>query len=323
VAIESQSVDWGMRPKSANQSVERMAAGGRRLRIRAPWAAAIAHFSRWAMNTIIQTAALRCCIAALALVSSGPVRASRIGPETVRECPYCSTHLSQPTFLSFNLYPEQEWTDGFAIGVPDRTQLLKCPGCGNLLWIDEAKELGRQAISGENRPWPKSTLPDRPSADEILAYVAKEDLSREKEIHARVRAWWSANERVRNRPEAEQRFTAAEVTNLERLASVLDETNTDQCLMKAEIWRELGRFDDCALLLKCPFDKPKKPLADLIRTLAEEKCATVQEVPRQRPPNHSVETNRRPAAPLESGSQLGSPISARTACPAPLAYVSR
>jgi hypothetical protein len=32
--------------KSANQSVERMAAGGRRSRVRAPWAAAIAHFGR-------------------------------------------------------------------------------------------------------------------------------------------------------------------------------------------------------------------------------------------------------------------------------------
>ena len=28
-------------------------------------------------------------------------------------------------------------------------------------------------------------------------------------------------------------------------------------------------------------------------------------------PNHSVEANRRPAAPLEAGSQFGSPFSAR------------
>jgi hypothetical protein len=33
--------------KSANQSVERMAAGGWCLRVCAPWAAAIAHFFRY------------------------------------------------------------------------------------------------------------------------------------------------------------------------------------------------------------------------------------------------------------------------------------
>jgi hypothetical protein len=34
-----------------NQSVERMAAGGRRLRVRSFWAAAIAHFIRWPSQT--------------------------------------------------------------------------------------------------------------------------------------------------------------------------------------------------------------------------------------------------------------------------------
>lgn len=37
---------------TANKSVERMAAGERRLEYRARWAAAIAHFFRWAAGPV-------------------------------------------------------------------------------------------------------------------------------------------------------------------------------------------------------------------------------------------------------------------------------
>lgn len=40
-------------------------------------------------------------------------------------------------------------------------------------------------------------------------------------------------------------------------------------------------------------------------------------------PNHSVEANRRPAAPLEAGSRFGSLFSARPAFPAAVAHLGR
>jgi len=40
-------------------------------------------------------------------------------------------------------------------------------------------------------------------------------------------------------------------------------------------------------------------------------------------PNHSVEANRRPAAPPEAGSQFGSSFSARPSFPAALAHLLR
>ena len=40
-------------------------------------------------------------------------------------------------------------------------------------------------------------------------------------------------------------------------------------------------------------------------------------------PNHSVEANRRPAAPLEAGRQFGSPFSARPGVPAAVAHLGR
>ena len=40
-------------------------------------------------------------------------------------------------------------------------------------------------------------------------------------------------------------------------------------------------------------------------------------------PNHSVEANRRPAAPLHAGGQFGSPFSARPDLPAAVAHLRR
>ena len=44
---------------------------------------------------------------------------------------------------------------------------------------------------------------------------------------------------------------------------------------------------------------------------------------RKKEPNHSVEANRRPAAPLDASSQFGSPISARASFPAAVAHLWR
>ena len=40
-------------------------------------------------------------------------------------------------------------------------------------------------------------------------------------------------------------------------------------------------------------------------------------------PNHAVEANRRPAPPLEAGSQFGSPFSAQPDFPAAVAHLCR
>jgi len=44
---------------------------------------------------------------------------------------------------------------------------------------------------------------------------------------------------------------------------------------------------------------------------------------RREVPNHSVEANRRPAAPLEAGSQFASPFCARPDVPAAVAHLRR
>ena len=62
---------------------------------------------------------------------------------------------------------------------------------------------------------------------------------------------------------------------MERFAGVLDEDDGNDQLTKAEIMRELGRFDEAAGLLAEPFDEELVRAAALIGKLVQEKRAQV------------------------------------------------
>jgi hypothetical protein len=58
---------------------------------------------------------------------------------------------------------------------------------------------------------------------------------------------------------------------MEAFALLLDEHDETDRLMKAEIYRELGRFADAEGLLKRPFSEGIMPAVDLIRELVRQR----------------------------------------------------
>lgn len=70
------------------------------------------------------------------------------GPDIIRECPKCKMHVVQETTMSGNTMHAKFWTDGKMVApmLPDRPNLVKCPKCGTLFWLDDAKELGDMAL---------------------------------------------------------------------------------------------------------------------------------------------------------------------------------
>ena len=63
---------------------------------------------------------------------------------------------------------------------------------------------------------------------------------------------------------------------LKFLSEMLDETEPNQRILKAEIARELGDFDKCLGLLSHPFDEEYAHAVGLIKKLAEEKVQIVR-----------------------------------------------
>jgi hypothetical protein len=66
-----------------------------------------------------------------------------------------------------------------------------------------------------------------------------------------------------------------QVKNLEALDALLDEADPDQRIVKAEIARELGNFDECMLLLSYQFEGYERAVG-FIKELAEEKVRAVK-----------------------------------------------
>ena len=191
----------------------------------------------------------------------------------VRECPQCRSHVVQVDTLSGNTFGAKFYSDGKreAKMLPDHPWLAKCPVCGILFWVDEAVEVdsGFDAAKGKIKV-------QAPSEKELLDHLAVPDLPKDKEIYLRMHAWWKANDVWRWLQNPKPLFSKEQVKNLKTLSVLLDESEPDQRILKAEIARELGEFEQCLRLLSYQFEEGYERAVALIRKLAEEKVRSVK-----------------------------------------------
>ena len=159
--------------------------------------------------------------------------------------------------------------------------LVKCAECKKLVWFEDAKELGRITFFGDpdsEKRWEKARNPLDAVESDYLAAADASGLARKREIHARQRAWWLANDpaRATNGPPTE--WTQARRKNLARLAALLDERKDHELHQKAEIARELGQFEECLKLLEKPVGKECADTAKQLIVLAHDKKSRVEEI---------------------------------------------
>ena len=64
--------------------------------------------------------------------------------------------------------------------------------------------------------------------------------------------------------------------NLKALSALLDESKSDQRIIKAEIARELGEFEKCLKLLSYQVEEGFEHAANFTRKLAEDKVRAVK-----------------------------------------------
>ena len=167
---------------------------------------------------------------------------------TVR-CPNCSrwfnfTRLSM--YSGFAAASTTNYTDFFNEAAPSNSALLGCPHCSTAYW---SKDLPISSTYGLGEFRGKS-----PSASPIygtkLVELLKQNFwkTQEEELFLRVMAWWWLNMPYRKAAEGEA--TAADIDgrlheNLTELLPLVEADTTSRAIMRAEILREIGRFQEC------------------------------------------------------------------------------
>ncbi len=217
------------------------------------------------------------------------------GAVQIRKCKKCGGLIEEETFISWNNLGGVLWTDGYFDGDmwADPPQLVKCPHCREILWIDDQELLGRKRKRGMGRGSWRDFLGSEPFArlqtSDYFQVIDQGGLDGKRLRYVRIRAWQWGNHARRACTRAGSPFSREagwtpppmserERKNLEALLHLLDEGDEDDRLMKAEACRELGRFDTALRLLEKPFEDELLRAVDCIRELIRKKDDLVREV---------------------------------------------
>jgi hypothetical protein len=175
------------------------------------------------------------------------------------------------------------WTDGKCESrmLPDEPWLRKSLSEGVLFWSDECEKIGQHFDRPgelEREEWRDLDYAVEPSEEDYFeALDADVANSGERMRYLRMRLWWLGNDPIRK--DKEKRLSEPHLANLRQLADLLSDDDPNQRLMKAEVLRELSRFDDALHVLKRIFPEDYSQAVARIRQLAEQGMATVATLP--------------------------------------------
>jgi hypothetical protein len=165
--------------------------------------------------------------------------------------------------------------------LPYEPWLVKCQHCGALVWIDEQEQVG-EIEPGEPRDGDAAKFRDArpygtPSTQDYLASLTKSVYDKQKERYLRLRAWWAGNDERRQEAYSGP-MSNEEISNLRAFALLLDESDENDRIMKAETMRELGMFAEAKALLSKPFSKELSQTIAILGDLTEQKISSVREI---------------------------------------------
>ena len=168
----------------------------------------------------------------------------------VRKCANCGCQFKAWFVASWNTFGATFYTDGSVDGsmYDEGSALLVCPECNTWLWQEDLPALESMQDSLVYDEAGRGALPD---AREVRGSDYEEALSRApwksvvQEQYVRIRAWWSFNDAYRGQVDDQSNLPPRQEENLLRLLELLSANRWDDRITKAEILRELGRFDEC------------------------------------------------------------------------------
>lgn len=182
-------------------------------------------------------------------------------PPEIVCCPKCGQGLLRHSLLSGNTFGAAFYSDGRMVApmLPEFPAFSRCPSCGAFFWVKDLKGGG-----GGRRPYPDiEELTVTETAQFLESGLVHE---RGQEIFVRIKLWHAFGDRVRDsRSEEENGRCETKLIetpeeqelwegNLRRLL----ELQPEEELMIAEIYRQLGQFDEAMEVLNAVLTDEEK-----------------------------------------------------------------
>lgn len=198
-----------------------------------------------------------------------------LGPIFYKKCSECFVIFKEQAFGSGNTFGATYWTDGRmnSTMMVDGMSLVICPNCKTPVWLEELEKVGsvtpwlsyfpdaEQQAEAEKENYEIAKLGAAKAefcqgifSDDYYLLLKKGIKDPKKEIYVRLNLWWTEND-FRREMRCIFEMREEEIGNLQALILLLDESDEQQLMMKAEALREIGKFEDAISIL----DKSTNP----------------------------------------------------------------
>jgi len=212
------------------------------------------------------------------------------GPVIIKKCSLCNGMIKEKTIASGNTRGAKRWTDGEfrARMLPISPSLIKCGHCNGIAWRTEFTEadsfdnyLGFLAFSEKDEDKKRiadaklkrskyENLPffEEPCSEEIIGFIASNNITNEQELYARARAWRKWND-SRREDDSIKPLSSHEIKNLEDFIRLLVKSNGSKLLL-AEAYRELGELVKAKnILMTNTFSEDEESVVQVLLELIE------------------------------------------------------
>lgn len=205
------------------------------------------------------------------------------GNTYVRECPHCSGKFTQPTMASGNTFGAKFWPDGKmdAPMMPEYPAYVGCPHCKGNFWVEdtnvvksfgynEEREIPDLTLDSNQNPIPYTV----PTKKIYLQGLEDLNITKENEIYLRSKLMQLYND-VNRDQKVQKPAIAAQIENWNRLLEILDSNDTQEKLLKVEIYREMSNFEEAKKAFTGEFDEEYMDTMDMLDKLIEARDSKV------------------------------------------------
>ena len=192
-------------------------------------------------------------------------------PPEVRCCPACGGRFLHPMIASGNNFGARLWSDGYydAPMLPSPPPFVFTPCCSRVVALRDARRLGRFDPKSPEARDSGLEVWKVPSLRQLLAALDEVREPRERRGTLLEQLWLRANDRRRrNRSGPLRGIPGPVAAALEEFFELTDPDLPAHRLGRAELCRELGRFDEALEILAEPLDDDWEPLACQVRAWA-------------------------------------------------------